>query len=66
MQSSHLHQFTLEQQSSSFKPSNNERVAQQRAVVAKKTFNSDEDDERAWEQEAVGFGPLWGFYDMWI
>ena len=36
--------------------------------IKKTTFtqNFDHDNEQGWQQEAVGFGPFWSEYDMWL
>ena len=30
------------------------------------TDNFDHDNEQGWQIEAVGFGPFWSEYDMWL
>ncbi len=30
------------------------------------TEKFDHDNQQGWQQEAVGFGPFWSEYDMWL
>lgn len=65
-----LQEFPLSNESDSFVSSRSQPKFRQRpSKKTKKQSTSDclnSDQAQGWQQEAVGFGPFWSEYDMWI